>query len=153
MQPKLVAFLILTISSLSFSEAPSDSLFNEFLGILQKRTYTIEWEFYPLTLFPILKAQDYPWSMSCSGNYKRMKDKGNIACIQKDGTCYIGSKGLISRDSIYMYRSEKYMFDGVYWNFLKEYVIVTDFYGDIKNVLSRDSIDGHFIEVKLYARY
>lgn len=140
---------LLSFISISFAETPSDSSFKDLIGYLKSRTYIGKWEFYPLTRFPILTAQHYPWTMGCDGNYKAVDDTGGIACLQNDGICYVGSRCFVLPDSIYLYRSEKYEYKNNDWKFLEDYVVSTDVFGAITGILTRNTINGLFTRVEL----
>jgi len=144
---------LLSFISISFAETPSDSSFKDLIGYLKSRTYIGKWEFYPLTRFPILIAQHYPWTMGCDGNYRSVNDTGGIACLQKSGICYVGSRFFVLPDSVYLYRAEKYEYKNKDWKFLEDYVVVTDAFGTITDVLTRNTINGHFTKVELDASH
>lgn len=150
MPVKYVTFFIALIIGVSFAGTLSDTAFNElFLG-LQSRPYMAQWRFYPLAQFPYLTAQNHPWTVGCDGNYKYVMGYGNIACLQDDGSCYIGSRCFKLPDSVYLYRSEKYQYVDKDWKFIEDYMIVTDKYNKIKDVLIRHTTDGLFKQIELY---
>lgn len=147
-----ILFLLLFFE-VSLCETPSDSSFKDLIGYLKSRTYIGKWEFYPLTRFPILTAQHYPWTIGCDRNYKAVDDTGGIACLQKGDICYVGSRCFVLPDSIYLYRSEKYEYKNNDWKFLEDYVVSTDAFGAITNVLTRNTINGFFTKVDLNASH
>ena len=147
---KHVTFFISLLIGASFAGTPSDTAFNELISGLQSRSYVDTWRFYPLTQFPYLTAQNHPWTVGCDGNYKYVMGYGNISCLEKDGSCYVGSRCFKLPDSLYLYRAEKYQYVDKDWKLIEDYMIVTDKYNKIKNVLVRYTTDGPFRQVELY---
>lgn len=143
---------MLLLFGVSSAATPIDTTFKNFISYIKVRSYGDEWDLYPLALFPILTAQHHPWTVACAGGYTSVQNYGNVACLQADGTCYIGSRTLQLPDSLYFYRSEKYLLWDDRWTFLEDYVVITDLYGKILSVLKRDSIDGPFTKVDLYVK-
>jgi hypothetical protein len=150
MSVKYVTFFISLLIGVSFAGTPSDTAFNDLLTGLQSRPYAAQWHFYPLAQFPYLTAQNHPWTVGCDGKYKYVMGYGNISCLENDGSCYVGSKCFKLPDSLYLYRAEKYQYVDKDWKFIEDYVIVTDKYNKIKNVLVRHTTDGPFTQVELY---
>jgi len=150
MTAKKIILLFLVSLCVSYAGTPPDTAFNSLFKGLQNRPYMSQWDFFPLACFPFLTAQHHPWTANCAGNYKYVQGCGNIACLQDDGFCYIGSKRYKASDSLYLYRAEKYQYTNKDWVFVEDYVVVTDKYSKVIDVLVRYTTDGPFKKVDRY---
>jgi hypothetical protein len=146
-----LAGLVLLLSAIAFAGVPTEAQVNKFVDYLESRPLSGKWASFPLSLFPTLKSQHYPWALACTGKYTNILGKGNIACIQDDGVCYFGSKCYIAKDSTTLYSAERYLFTGLDWVYQSDYIVVTDYYGKITEVLTRNSRTGPYRTVELYA--
>ena len=136
--------LLLLVIPLSAKEL-NDSIINAFLDNMYPQFYLNGWGFYPLTKFPYLKGEHYPWTLACEGHYKSYKAESNVVCVNNE-TIIVGSKAYF-QDSLYLYRAEKFSYTRCFWLFQEEYIIIVNQYGIIMNMLTRKDLKSNLVEV------
>jgi hypothetical protein len=144
--------MLLLLSVCAFSAGSLENEVETLVEYLSKETHDSTWEFYPLTKFPMLRAQHHPWNSGYVGayTYKRISNLGSIACYSDDGTCYVGSRFFLIPDTLRLYQAQKYIYAGRNWRLIEDYVIITDFHDNILDVLTRNSRKEEFRKVELY---
>ena len=143
--------LLLLVIPLSAKEL-NDSIINAFLDDMDHQVYAssiisnIHWELFPLTKFPYLKGESFPWTLTCAGHYKAYKTIDNVVCFD-DETIFIGSKAYF-QDS-YLYRAGKYHYTRCFWLFLEEHIILVNNLGVIMKIFYRTDLDSNFKETPI----
>jgi hypothetical protein len=144
-------FLLSVICSVSIAEEPTEQAVEKLLQYYQEQNADSLWQLYPITCFPPLKGQAYPWEYECDRCYRSFgKYRRGIVCITTKGTCYIGSKYKELSDSLFFYTVTKYSYNKRGWQFLMDYVVITNFYNKIVDVVKRNSVNEEFSKVVLY---
>jgi hypothetical protein len=144
----LLSTLLFFLFGVTVVGGPSDLAISKQVSYLKSREYICKWEFFPLTCFPPLKARSYPWAIDCFGCYPQIDSvpSGSV-CAQHNGICYFGTKTYADRDSVYIYRAESYQYEGLSWEFLEDYIVVTGTSNEILDVLKRNNEYGPFRRV------
>lgn len=119
--------LILVLSLLSFGSSTKDFQIHDFMDSLNRGYIDISWQFYPLTKFPYLKAQDWPWTQECAGSYLESTDPPHVTCHSNDSTDYVGLYYQDESRNFVLYKCEKFVERQDRLIGFDEFIIVTRF--------------------------
>lgn len=128
------AILLLLVVNTVFSQQ-NDSLPVLLAQYVMRNDSLSGWSLHPLTTFPYLKGRLHPWTMCCSGKYVDIPGAGRAVCRLDRSTFYIGTMYQDTTGAIYLASQYRRLHDG--WNFLYEFSLFTNKFGEIIRVVHK----------------